>query len=231
MLLGLIILIVFQQLKMPAWLNSSAVIFIFFLLVNLTDTYIFKLTKELKEYWALRKLHYLIIGILAGAVIATIPDLIAFMIGHSGIENTSFNTDFTFSSIALTLMIVGWEELWFRGLFLNYCRKYLSAINLSLTMGLLFMLIHIFNPDINLTKTGPTLFFAGATLTILYFYYKNIWLPIGLHFGNNYFGSIIETKMDNHLFFGSEGYLNAIILGALFWIFMIKMKKITAANK
>ncbi|MBL4755636.1 MAG: CPBP family intramembrane metalloprotease [Flavobacteriales bacterium] len=127
-------------------------------------------------------------------------------------------------------MVVGWEELWFRGLFLNYCNKYLSAINLSLTMGLLFMLIHLLNPDINLIKTGPTLFLAGATLTLLYFYFKNIWLPIGLHFGNNYFGSLVETNIDDHLFFGNEGYLNAIILGGLFLLFMIKSKSQTVAN-
>ena len=227
---GLTLLIVFQKVEMPAWLNASALIFIVFLLVNLTSSYIFNLGKELKEYWTLRKLQFLIIGIFAGALIATTPNLISFLTGHSSPENVSFKMEITFSSIAVTLMIVGWEELWFRGLFLNYCNKYLSAINLSLTMGLLFMLIHMLNPDINLIKTGPTLFFAGATLTILYFYYKNIWLPIGLHFGNNYFGSLVETNIDDHLIFGHEGYLNAIILGGLFLVFMIKSKKNTTAN-
>lgn len=231
-ILGLIILILTQRLKQPDWLNTSILVFTAFLLLNLTYCYILRLKKELKEFWTPRKLHYLIIGVLAGFLIAIIPTIIALVTGQSNSSDISLNPDLSISAIALTFIIVGWEELWFRGLFLNYCYRYLSAINLSLTMGLLFMLIHIFNPEIDLIRTRPTLFFAGASLTILYFYYQNIWLPIGLHLGNNFFGSIIETtKTDDHLFFGNEGYFNAIILGGLFLTFAVKMKINTATNQ
>lgn len=229
--LGLTILILTQRLKQPDWLNTSILVFTAFLLLNLTYCYILRLKKELKEFWTLRKLHYLIIGILAGFLIAIIPTIIELVTGQSNTSDINLNAEFSISTIALTFIIVGWEELWFRGLFLNYCHRYLSAINLSLTMGLLFMLIHIFNPEIDLIRTGPTLFFAGALLTILYFYYQNIWLPVGLHLGNNFFGSIIKTKIDDHLFFGNEGYFNAIILGGLFLAFAVKMKINTATNQ
>lgn len=80
------------------------------------------------------------------------------------------------------------------------------------------MMVHLLNPEINLLKTGPTLFFAGAFLTIVYFYFKTIWLPIGLHFGNNYL--IIQSNLDTHWLFGNEGYLGAIILALLFLLFV-----------
>lgn len=233
MLLGLIVLLGLKQLKAPEWINISTLILIVFLVINLADSYIFKLGKELKEFWTLNKAYYLIIGLLAGAIIVIIPKLVLWLTGFSAIESTNINTEITFSSVIGTLIIVGWEELWFRGMFLNYCKKYLSVINLSLTMGLLFMLIHTLNPDISLIRTGPTLFFAGALLTLLYFYYKNIWLPLGLHFGNNYFGTVIEVKMDNHLFFGNEGYLSAIILGILVFVYVKKFRsrqKLNALN-
>ncbi|MGC9330926.1 MAG: CPBP family glutamic-type intramembrane protease [Bacteroidales bacterium] len=45
--------------------------------------------------------------------------------------------------MGLTFVIIAWEELWFRGIFLNYCNRNLSVINLSLTIGFLFMLVHL----------------------------------------------------------------------------------------
>lgn len=46
---------------------------------------------------------------------------------------------------------------------------------------------------------------TGAFLTIVYFYFKTIWLPIGLHFGNNYI--TIQSDLDEHWLYGNEGYL------------------------
>ena len=120
------------------------------------------------------------------------------------------------------MAIVAWEELWFRGIFLNQCRKKISAINISVTIGLLFMLVHLLNPEISLLTTGPTLFFAGAFLTIVYFYFKTIWLPIGLHFGNNYL--TVNSNLESHWFLGNESYFGAIILAGLFFLF-VKLTK------
>ena len=87
------------------------------------------------------------------------------------------------------------------------------------------MLMHILNPKINLLQVGPALFFAGALLTILYFNYKTIWLPIGLHFGNNIVGSFVTTTKENDVFFGGDGYLSAMLLAGLFFFFVIRSKK------
>src|SRR5690606_3832395 len=105
---------------------------------------------------------------------------------------------------------------------LNYCNRRLSSVTLSLATGLLFMLIHLLNPQVDLFQSGPTLFFAGSLLTILYFYYKTIWLSIGIHFGNNILQSITEWEMESDILFGNEGYIEAILLAGLFIAFTMK---------
>jgi len=228
---GLIIVAGIQQLKLPVWLNTSVLIFIAFLFLNLAHLYVFKLKNEINEFWSLRKMYYFPVGIIGGGLISISPTIIGLLTKQISFSEITFNPAFSLSSILLTFVIISWEELWFRGIFLNYCNRHLSAINLSLTIGFLFMLAHALNPKMDLLKTGPTLFFAGALLTILYFYYKTIWLPLGLHFGNNYLGSIIETKSETDMLFGNEGYMGAIILAALFILFLVKTKKSDALKQ
>jgi membrane protease YdiL (CAAX protease family) len=210
LIIGLVIMGTVQLLKTPDWLNSSIIVLILFILVNIVTVRMFRLKNEIKTFWSFKKIVHLPIGIIIGGLIATSPVLVGLLTGKISTNEIILKTTFTVSSIAMTLVIVAWEELWFRGIFLNYCNKYLSAINISITIGLLFMLVHILNPEIVLLKTGPTLFFAGAFLTISYFYFKTIWVPIGLHFGNNYL--TLETKIENHWFLGTEGSLGAFII-------------------
>ena len=207
-----------QLLKTPDWLNSAFIVLTLFVIINIVTAKILKLKTEIKTFWGFKKIYFLPIGILAGGLIAVSPTLAGLLTGASKFSELKFDTTFTLTSIAVTLAIVAWEELWFRGIFLNYCNRNLSTINISITIGLLFMLVHLLNPEINLLKTGPTLFFAGVFLTIVYFYFKTIWLPIGLHFGNNYL--TLQSNLDNHWLFGNEGYFGAIILAILCVIFI-----------
>lgn len=228
-LLGLAILMASQTLEFPEWLDRSVPIFLVFLCVNLISARGFRLEKDLRRFWSLGKPYYLVLGALAGVVVAVFPGLLSLLLGHSGVENVSIGNGASLSSAVVTLVIVGWEELWFRGLHINHCRKYLSETQISLTVGVLFMAIHALNPDIDLIETGPALFFAGATLTLLYFRYQSIWLPVGVHFGNNYSGSLLEVEIDDHAFFGSDGYASAATLGVLFFVFLRKANRTAAA--
>lgn len=207
-----------QLLTTPDWLNSAFIVLLLFVVVNILTAKFFQLKNDIQFFWSLNKIYFLPIGIVVGGLIATSPILVGLVTGMTNTDTLTLKTTFTTTSIVVTLAIVTWEELWFRGIFLNYCNKNLSAINISLTIGLLFTLVHLLNPEINLLKTGLTLFFAGAFLTIVYFYFKTIWLPIGLHFGNNYL--TIDNKLENHWFLGNEGYLGTIILAGLFFIFV-----------
>ncbi len=172
------------------------IILLLFLEVNFVTTIIFKLNSEIKTFWSVKKIYFLPVGILISGIISTSPTLLGIIMGKTILNECTLDTTYTISSIITTLAIVTWEELWFKGIFLNYCNKHLSTINISSTIGLLFMLIHLMNPEINILRTGPTLFFAGAFLTIVYFYFKTIWLPIGLHFGNNYLN--LKSNLVNH---------------------------------
>jgi membrane protease YdiL (CAAX protease family) len=229
--IGVIILISTQKITLPEWLNVSIIVFIAFLILNLIHLYVFKLDREVKEFWTLRKIPFLFLGVFGGALIALSPMVIGLATQQQTFSEITFNSDISIISIGLTFIIISWEELWFRGLFLNYCQKHLSSINLSLTIGLLFMLIHILNPKIDLLKTGPSLFFAGALLTILYFYYKTIWLPVGLHFGNNFIGTVLNTKNDSDVLFGNDGYVSAIVLSGLLLVYVIKTRKLKMNNE
>jgi|GEM_PF-907478 len=228
-LIGLIVLVALKRLTLPLWLNASVLILVVLLSINLISALIFKLKRELLEFWGFNKIVYLFIGILGGAVIGLIPEIVSIAIGVADF-NGQLNIDFSISTILLTLVIVGWEEIWFRGIFLNYCNRFLSPLSISLTIGTLFMIVHTLNPEIDLLRSGPSLFLAGALLTILYFAYRTFWLPLGLHFGNNYFGSAIEVQNWDNLFLGNDGYLGTLVLALVYLVFVFKIQR-TAKNK
>lgn len=224
LMLGLVVLIAFEKMPLPGWLHVSVPIFIAFLILNLSYHSIFKLN-AIKEYWSPKKLLYILPAIVLGGVIAITPTIIALLTGALKSAGITFENHFSFNAVIITFFIVGWEELWFRGLFLNYCNRYLSPVTISVIMGVLFLIVHILNPEIDLLKKGPALFGAGALLTILYFYYRSIWVPLGVHFGNNYGGGMVPTA-DNHIFFGGDGYCSAIILLLLFIAFAFRSRNI-----
>jgi len=218
LVVGALVVGISQLLKMPNGLNPAFMVLGLFIAVNIATAKIFNLNSELKIFWSFRKIYFLPIGFVAGGLIAASSTLAGLLMAVTDLSDLKFDTTFNLTSILLTLVIVAWEELWFRGIFLNYCSQNLSAVSISITMGMLFALVHLLNPEINLLKTGPTLFFAGAFLTIIYFYFKSIWLPIGVHFGNNYL--IIQSNIDKHWLFGKEGYFDAIIIAILFLAFL-----------
>lgn len=211
--------------KIPEWLHASVVITAAFLLLNLAYDRLFKVN-AIREYWSARKLPYIIPAAAAGLLIMILPTLLALVIGVLTPGEIEIDTTSSFTAIALTLLITGWEELWFRGVFLNYCERPLSPVTLSVIMGILFVLVHMLNPEIDLLKKGPALFGAGALLTILYLYYRSIWVPLGVHFGNNFFSGVIKTPVDNHPFFVGDGYCSAIILLLIFLFFARRISPI-----
>jgi len=215
---GILLMGIARLFETPEWLNPTFIVLVFFVAMNIATAKILKLKTELETSWSVRKIYFLPIGIAAGGMIAMSPVLAGLLTEATSISQLNAAADFTMTGIVVTLAIATWEELWFRGIFLNYCNQNLSVVEISIAIGLLFMLIHVMNPEVDLLKTGPTLFFAGALLTIVYFYYRTIWLPIGLHFGNNHL--TIQSNLDQHWFYGTEGYFGAIVLGILYIMFV-----------
>jgi membrane protease YdiL (CAAX protease family) len=150
-----------------------------------------------KAYWRLEKIYLLVIGLVAGIIIQGIP---VFLTNPSTFsKEILFNLPFqmALSGTFFTFLIVLWEELWFRNPILNLAENKNQQIMLSVFTGLLFALLHLMNPKINLLHDGLELFLAGVLLTISYYASRSFWLPLGLHFGNNIFSSLIEkTNLD-----------------------------------
>jgi membrane protease YdiL (CAAX protease family) len=222
-ILGVTILLVTQNLKL-AWLNPSILVLLFFFVINLMYRYGLSLGPEMKEFWGLKKSYYLLWGIAGGLLIAAIPMGIALVTGQIAVEDVKLNTGLSISSVLITLVIVSWEELWFRGLLLNYCQRHIPVIVLSVVIGALFMGVHMFNPEMRFLEQGPALFFAGAFLTLIYFFYRTIWLPLGVHFGNNIFGSVINVNEQPGTFSLEDGYVSAITLAVLFGYFVFRLR-------
>ena len=222
-IIGMTLLVLTDKLKISNNFKTG-IIFTSLLLLNLLYVRVFILKTSIKTYWSLRKLYYLPAGVVAGLLLIIIP--IAMALGTGNLNADALHIDdLSLSSIFITFLIISWEELWFRSLLLNYCSRYISKFNIALTVGFLFMLIHGLNPKISLLKEGPILFLAGTLLTALYFYYRNIWLPVGLHFGNNFFGTITHTNIDEHSLFGSEGYIYTLLLLVAVVFFLLKLWK------
>lgn len=227
---GLFVVLLAKQIPNPSWLSSSILLLLLFILLNVVIAYQFKITDELKRYWSIKKSYYLVIGALGGLLIAFFPTFVGLAIGNLNMEQFNLNQGITFRAVGLTLVIVSWEELWFRGIILNYCKNSISVITISITVGVLFMLMHLLNPTIDILHAALPLFFAGTFLTLLYFHYKNIWLPIGLHFGNNIYSNLFGTAFKNDLVYGNDGYLSTLLLAILTTFLLWKMRRNSIRN-
>lgn len=122
-----------------------------------------------------------------------------------GIEEISysrfiFNPDELFISLLLFLIVAVVEEALFRGYVLKNLmlsgNKYIALIISSI----LFSLMHGFNPNMSLFSFFG-LFCAGLILGITYIYTKNLWYPIGLHFGWNFFQTHLGFNVSGQDFY------------------------------
>lgn len=88
------------------------------------------------------------------------------------------------------------EEVLFRGVLFRIVEERLGTwISLTLT-GLLFGLAHVFNPNATLWSALAIAVEAGFMLAAVYAATRNLWVPIGVHFGWNFAqGGIFSTSV------------------------------------
>jgi membrane protease YdiL (CAAX protease family) len=87
--------------------------------------------------------------------------------------------------------LVGWqEELYFRGYLLQNLMDGLGLIIAALLSSLVFSLLHLANPGSSLSSTLGLLA-AGLFFAFAYLRTRQLWLPIGLHIGWNFFESTV----------------------------------------
>lgn len=129
-----------------------------------------------------------------GLFVGLLPSVISFSIlSAMGIEMRGSITalpNITLSHFLLfvtILALVAWyEELVFRGYITANLLERLRPVKVILISALLFALAHLQSLRSETLLDVPGLFFAGILLGLAFFYKKNLWLPVGIHFGNNF---------------------------------------------
>ncbi|MEU0300286.1 type II CAAX endopeptidase family protein [Streptomyces sp. NPDC006175] len=127
------------------------------------------------------------------------------------------------------------EELLFRGVLFRIIEERTGTwIALTLT-ALLFGAVHLLNPDASLWGALAIAIEAGGMLAAAYAATRNLWLPIGLHFGWNFAAAgifstavsgngtsegLLDTMTSGPTWvtggdFGPEGSVYAVLFGAL----------------
>lgn len=127
---------------------------------------------------------------IVGAGVGLFTMLVGFLL-LIGIDEITFSRfifdpDEIVISILLFLIVAVVEEALFRGYVLKNLMLSTNKFTALTISAILFSLMHGFNPNMNLFSFFG-LFLAGVILGITYIYTKNLWYPIGLHFGWNFF--------------------------------------------
>jgi membrane protease YdiL (CAAX protease family) len=108
------------------------------------------------------------------------------------------------------------EELMFRGVLFRIIEQRLGTwIAMTLT-GVLFGAFHLANPHASLWGAVAIMIEAGGMLAAAYAATRNLWVPIGLHFGWNFAAAgIFSTEVSGNG--ATEGLLRSEISGPAFY--------------
>ncbi len=141
-----------------------------------------------------------IVGTAVGLITMVVGFILLIGIDEINYSEFNFNLKDLLISVLLFLIVAVVEEALFRGYVLKNlmlsCNKYLALIISSA----LFSLMHGFNPNMSLFSFFG-LFCAGIILGITYVYTKNLWYPIGLHFGWNFFQTHLGFNVSGQDFY------------------------------
>lgn len=184
--------------------SVSSILDRIFDLVSLTSSvYIIRrwLDKRSFESLGLKINRKTLVDIFAGIGITLIMmgSIFAVLFGFGWLTFTGFAWQFDSISIVqtniatflLVFILVSWnEELFSRGYQLQTIA---SGLNLFWGAGLsavVFGVIHLRNPHATWVSTAG-IFFAGIFFAYAYIRTKQLWLPIGLHLGWNFFEGVV----------------------------------------
>ena len=193
-LTGLIFISIVSILFKKSGVNITYPTFLLFAAGYLTVSILLKNLSQIRYYWDLRRIYFVFIGFVIGIIIQFFP---VFLGNKSGIriENILHSLNqIGLIGIGLTVLTVAWEELWFRNPILNQVTKTKNQVIFSVFNGLLFAMLHLLNPKINLFHDGYELILAGTLLTFRYYVSKSFWMPLGIHLGNNMISSLFEKS-------------------------------------
>jgi hypothetical protein len=125
-------------------------------------------------------------GTLVGFITMFSGFLILMGIGEISYSAVNFYIYELLISILFFLVIAVVEETLVRGYVLKNLMLSTNKYVALIISSFIFSLMHGANPNMSLFSFID-LFFAGMILGISYLYTRNLWFPIGLHFGWNLF--------------------------------------------
>jgi len=160
---------------------------------------------------AWRKIPSVVPGVMIGLGLfaATIAILSAMGVAHIG-PYTPGPAMLAATNMAI-LSAVG-EEIIFRGVVFRIFEEMFGTLVALLVSAGLFGLIHMGNHGATLVSGAAIALEAGVLLAVSYMLVRNLWLPIGLHFGWNFCeGGIFGSAVSGNSF---KGLWNTTLTGS-----------------
>ena len=189
----------------PELANSLLVNQIANLIIITASVFIARVVFDRRSFTSLGlKLNKRTVGDLMAGILITLPMmgliyLIMWGAGWLNFESFAW-TDDPFGVIALETLavfiifvIVGWnEELLSRGYHLQNLESGLNTIWAVLLSSAIFSFMHLNNPNIeSFGFVAGGIFLAGVFLAFGYLRTRQLWMPIGLHIGWNFFEGVV----------------------------------------
>ena len=180
----------------------------------------------------------LLIGFILSFILIGLGFLILFLTGILSIQSVLFDGKLFFGFLLFFLVQASVEEFMLRSFLLPTIATRFSIVTGILFSSLVFTVLHAWNPNVSWISL-VNIFLAGIMLGALYIKYGQIWAPIGLHVGWNFFQgsffgfevsglgvySLINVEVHGNEFitggsFGLEGSLISTIMMVLvtYWI-------------
>ena len=119
-------------------------------------------------------------GILTGSGLQSLTILVVYLYG--GFKVIAVNPVSTLIipfTVALTVAIL--EEVLLRGIVFRITEEKWGSTIALITSGLIFAGLHVVNPHVTVVSV-LCITMVGVLLGAAYMYYRNLWMPIAIHF-------------------------------------------------
>jgi uncharacterized protein len=140
----------------------------------------------------------LALGLAFGAGLFSIVILELALSGHYRVTGFHVSPDLVVAALLLASGALT-EEILFRGVAFRLIEEWAGTWIALAVSALIFGAVHAANPGASWVSTLAIALEAGILLAAAYVVTRSLWLPIGLHFGWNYFeGPVYGTQVSGH---------------------------------
>ncbi len=174
------------------------------------------------------------IGLSTGVTIQLLVIFVIFLSGGYMISSVN-PVSYVLPGLAIAISSAAFEEILFRGIIFRLLEESIGSIFALFISALIFGALHLLNENSTLFSALSIAVEAGILLAAAYIYSRNLWLPIFLHFGWNFFESgifgvansgnevstsLFTSKLSGPEFltggaFGPENSIQAVVLGLI----------------